>query len=396
MGFGVVPANADTLAPDETVTVTSSVICDNPYPSGILITNPASNTQTFYLQSNIYLPTGEPYFGDGGILAPGESMRVASSAPAVRVEDATYNYDVSQSPQTLGTTAPTEPFTEVVSASYVYDCVTGATDYFTTAYDNTVWAVTASSIVALSFADWQAAGFPNPKPAPTDYVKYPWSPTVSAVTFFGQSQDRWIWKHVSFDEWNRAGRPSARTAGWIKDSNYYQWAQSPQIFVQDVGGVKHALNYSEWAASGFQPYQTRPTEGFVKLSWDNNIAFLTNFDAGQGSPIGYAQWVGEGLPNPVVKARFPGDQIYRNYGSPTVWYAGPTVNRPVTFQEWSVMGQPAPTVNGIPSRPADKDCPDYPTQQAAQNEYRYYFEAYGDVLLLDADNDGIACESYFG
>ena len=97
-----------------------------------------------------------------------------------------------------------------------------------------------------------------------------------------------------------------------------------------------------------------------------------------------------------MKARFPGDQVYRNYGSPTVWYAGPTVNRPVTFQEWSVMGQPAPTLNGIPPRPADKDCPDYPTQQEAQNEYRYYFEAYGDVFLLDADNDGIACESYFG
>lgn len=400
VGVAVAPANADAIDPvpvDEVVLVEPSVQCDSPYPSGILITNPATNTQTFYLASNVYDASGNPQFGDGGVLAPGESLRVASGGAPVTVEDATYSYDVSQSPQVGGTTSPTEPFTVVAMGTYVFDCQPGTTDYFLTAYDGTVWAVTPTTITPLTLAQWQVAGSPTPKPAPTDYVKYPWSSTISAVTFFGQSQDRWVWKHVSLTEWTRAGKPVPRSAGWIKDSAYYQWAQSSQIFVQDVGGIKHALTYSEWQASGFQPYESRSTQGFVKLSWDNNIAFLTDFDAGQGSPINYAQWSSEGFPQPVVGSRFPGDQVYRNYGSPTVWYAGPTVNRPITYAEWSVMGNPAPSVLNVPARPSpDKDCDDYPSQAAAQDEFRYYYEAYGDVFLLDGDHDGIACESYFG
>ena len=397
---GVAPTAAVATEPppsEEVVSVAPAVDCDSEYPSGILIANPDSNTQTFYLSSNVYDASGTPQFGDGGILAPGESLRVASSGPAVTVEDATYSYDVSQSPQLPGTTEPTEPFTKVAAGVYAFDCQPGTTDYFVTAYDQTVWAVTPASITALTLAEWQAAGSPVPRPAPTDYVKYPWSSTISAVTFFGQPQDRWVWKHVSLAEWSRAGKPAPRDAGWIKDSTYYQWAESPQIFVQDVGGVKHALTYQQWQASGFQAFEQRQTHGFVKLSWDNNIAFLTDFSAGLGSPINYAQWSGEGFPTPVVKSRFPGDQLYRYYGSPSIWYAGPTVNRTITYAEWSAMGRPAPIVRNVPARPSpDKDCGDYPSQQAAQQEYWYYYEAYGDVFMLDGDNDGIACESHFG
>ncbi|WP_314451126.1 hypothetical protein [uncultured Microbacterium sp.] len=399
-GLGVSSANAGVIDPaetDEVVLVEPSVQCDSEYPSGIVITNPASNTQTFYTSSNVFDASGTPRFGDGGILAPGESLRVASGGSSVNVEDATYIYDVSQSPQVPGTTEPTEPFTVVATGTYVLDCEAGGTDYFVTSYDRTVWAVTPASIRALTFAEWQAAGSPAPKPAPTDYVKYPWSPTVSAVTFFGQPQDRWVWKHISFEEWDRAGKPSPRIAGWIKDSVYYKWATAAQIFVQDVGGVKHALTGDEWAASGWQPFTERINQGFGRLSWDANVARFTDFAAGQGSPINFAQWQTEGQPQPAVQTRFPGDQLYRNYGDPTIWYAGPTVNRPITFAEWSTLGQPAPTVRNIPARPTlDKDCDDYPSRQAAQDEYRYYFEAYGDVFLLDGDDDGIACESYFG
>ncbi|AZS40116.1 MULTISPECIES: M23 family metallopeptidase [Microbacterium] len=216
--------------------------------------------------------------------------------------------------------------------------------YYVTRYDNTVWAVTPSAIIPLTFAQWQAAGSPPPFSAPTDYVRYPWSTTISAVTMFGTPQSRWIWRHLTLDEWNRVGRPTPRIAGWIKDSVYYQWAGSSQIFVQDAGGVKHALTYAEWQASGFQPFEKRSTQGFVKLSWDGNIAFLTDFAAGKGGPITQKQWAAEGYPTPTVAMRFPGDQLYKFNGDPTIWYAGPTVNRPITYAEWGMLGYPTPTI----------------------------------------------------
>lgn len=223
-----------------------------------------------------------------------------------------------------------------------------ATKYYVTKYDGTVWAVSASSITALTYAQWQSLGFPTPLQAPTDYVKYPWSSTISAVTIFGKDQSRWVWRHVSLTEWNRAGRPAPRAAGWIKDSVYYQWTGSNQIFVQDVGGVRHALTYAEWQASGFQPFTKRENQGFVKLSWDGSIAFLTDFSGGQGGPISYAQWRAEGFPQPTIAGRFPGDQLYRFNGEREVWYAGPTVNRTISYAEWGATGYATPSVRSIP------------------------------------------------
>ncbi len=274
------------------------------------------------------------------------------------------------------------------------------TQYFLTKYDGTIWAVTGTSVSALTFAQWQAAGAPTPRPAPTEYVKYAWSPTISAVTMFGTDKSRWVWKHVSAAEWKRAGNPKPRNAGWIEGSTYYQWAESKQIFVQDVGGKKHALTGAEWAASGYQPFEKRPNQGFVKLSWHPSIAYLTDYASGLGMPIDGARWTAEGNPAPVVKTRFPNDMVYQNYGSSAIYYSGPTVSKMLTPAEWRAMGSPRPEVHGAPTAPAqptfDRDCGDYPSQAAAQADFNRYYPWYGDVFRLDGDGDGIACESYFG
>ncbi len=41
----------------------------------------------------------------------------------------------------------------------------------------------------------------------------------------------------------------------------------------------------------------------------------------------------------------------------------------------------------------DRDCPGFPSQQAAQ---RFFQSQAGDPDRLDADDDGIACETFFG
>lgn len=325
---------------------------------------------------------GEADFGDGGLFEINESR----AFDYTNQEDALYRVHVY-----------TESGTDILDEVLQIDCEPAIPTerYYVTRYDGTVWRVTDQSIQRLTYADWQAAGFPNPAPAPTDYVRYAWSSTISAVTFFGQTRDRWVWHHVSLDEWGRAGFPAPRNAGWIQGSVFYQWGTSDQIFVQDVGGVRHALTYAEWQDSGFEPFERRSAQGFVKLTWDNSIAFLTNVQAGQGGPIGYDRWSSEGFPRPATAARFAGDQVWRNYGSPEIWYSGPTVNRPINGSEWAAMGNPAPEVRGTPARPIkDKDCGDYGSQSLAQSDFNYWYPAYGDVFGLDADRDGTACESY--
>ncbi|MFM2721322.1 hypothetical protein [Microbacterium mcarthurae (nom. nud.)] len=321
---------------------------------------------------------GEADFGDGPEFRPGENI----------------NFDYSGQPDGRYGVSVRAGDVVVLQRAVDIRCATPTAKYFVTAYDGTVWRVTDTEIRALGYEEWKSAGFPSPAPAPTDYVKYPWSTTVSAVTFFGQSRERWVWRHVSFAEWTRAGQPYPRNAGWIEGSTYYQWATSSQIFVQDVGGVRHALTYAEWRDSGFEPFQRRSNEGFVKLSWDDSIAFLTDVQRGQGGPIGFDRWRSEGYPQPSVAARFPGDQVWRTYGSPDIWYEGPTTFRRINGAEWAAMGRPAPTVRNIPPRPADKNCSSYGSQAQAQADFAYYYEAYGDVFGLDADRDGVACENH--
>ena len=54
---------------------------------------------------------------------------------------------------------------------------------------------------------------------------------------------------------------------------------------------------------------------------------------------------------------------------------------------------PAPPVATQPSMPADKDCADFATHAQAQAWYLKYYPYYGDFARLDADNDGLACET---
>lgn len=265
---------------------------------------------------------------------------------------------------------------------------------FSLGYSDELWQVDSSVDAAwpITFDEWAALGFPTPTPAATNYVKYPWSPTVYAVTFFGSERDEWLWDAVTYNQWGRAGFPTPRNAGWIEGSYYYKWGTSSELFVEGPDGVNHKLTYPEWQDSNFMPPVQRSNEGFVKYSWDSTVVRMTNLAFGQGHAVGYGEWSAEAFPTPQVVTRITGDQVYRNYGDSRIWYAGPGLNRPITYGEWQAMGFPAPTVRGVPPRPADKDCADFATQAQAQWEFNYYYEAYGDLWGLDADGDRIPCE----
>lgn len=203
----------------------------------------------------------------------------------------------------------------------------------------------SQSPVPLSYEKWRDVyNFQNPSPAATDFVKYPWAPMVYAVTFWPGGEDRWMWTPLSYSQWQTAGYPTPRNAGWIKGSYYYQWGSSSELFVQSADGVKHKLTYQEWADSGFRSYTQRSNEGFLKLDWAPEFAMMTDIAAGIGQPLYYVRWEEEGFPTPRVVRRISGDSFYQNSGSNTIWYKGPGMERPVTYSEWTAAGSPTPTV----------------------------------------------------
>ncbi len=120
-------------------------------------------------------------------------------------------------------------------------------------YSSTLYRVVDGKAVAIDYAAWSKLGFPNPQNSPTEFVKYPWAPTLYAVTFWPAA---WQWDKLTYDQWSRAGFPSARNAGWIAGSDLYKKSGSSTLYVKDPAGLVHELTYAEWAAMDFRAPRT--------------------------------------------------------------------------------------------------------------------------------------------
>lgn len=272
-----------------------------------------------------------------------------------------------------------------------------ADGYYKQPFDATVWRVDGGNARAIGYDEWQAAGFPQPVASPTDYVKYPWSPTIYAVTFWGNPESTWDWDALTGPQWWAAGSPAPRTAGWIAGSYYYQWGTSNELFVAGADGVHHKLTYDEWAASGFRAFDPLSNAGFMKLSWAPNITRMPNLASGYGYSIDYAEWRAEAFPTPRVVQRVVNDHFYKLGSNPTIYYQGPAFHRAISYPEWVGAGMPSPEIRGGGGAPANpgnsKDCGDFTYQRDAQAWFDFYYPYYGDVAQLDSDNDRVACES---
>ncbi|GAB2997418.1 excalibur calcium-binding domain-containing protein [Saccharothrix stipae] len=273
-----------------------------------------------------------------------------------------------------------------------------ANGYYKQPFDPTVWRVDNGVARGISYDEWSSAGFPQPAPSPTDYVKYAWSPTIYAVTFWGNPDSTWDWDRLTEAQWRASGSPYPRTAGWIKGSYYYQWGTASEIFVEGEDRLHHKLTYDEWAASGFRNFDRRSNEGFLKLSWASNIMRMSNLATGAGYSIGYGEWSAQAFPTPRVVQRIAGDRFYKYAGTATIYYQGIPFHRAVSYHEWVAAGSPWPEVvgggGGAPANPGNSvDCSDFRYQRDAQAWFDRYYPYYGDVAQLDADNDGVACES---
>lgn len=214
------------------------------------------------------------------------------------------------------------------------------TQYLKKPHTASIYAVNGSSRRHLGYDEWVALGRPAAASTRTDFVKYPWSPTLYAVTYWSASD--WDWDRLTWDAWTMAGRPAPRAAGWIEGSSIYRWESSAELFLRGEDGSLKKLTWAEWAATGYRPPSVRGNQGFVKLSWDGNIARMSDLRYGQGRPISHAEWAAEGFPAPRVAPRFPGDIFEKDFAGPAIRYSGPTVSRYIAYGEWQVAGAPTP------------------------------------------------------
>jgi hypothetical protein len=128
------------------------------------------------------------------------------------------------------------------------------TEFRKAGYSPTIYAVQGTSHRAATFEEWAAAGYPAPRPTDTWYVRYPWSGSISAVTFW---PGPWQWDRLDPGSWAAAGHPTPRIAGWIHGSTIWKRASGPAIHLTDPSGLTHQLTYEEWAAAEFRAPQVR-------------------------------------------------------------------------------------------------------------------------------------------
>ena len=214
--------------------------------------------------------------------------------------------------------------------------------YYRPGYTDQVFRVTGGDARVLSYGEWVAAGSPAPQAAPTDYVHYPFSPDLYAITFWGDAPgaEQWLVHHLSGQEWHRAGAPRPRDVSAIGYTAVYRWSTSDEVFLREPSGRLHKLTEAQWASIGY-PAVEQKDEGFVKLSWAAPIARIGEGANGYwGGPISAGTWREEGYPTPRVSTRITGDVFYKLAGSPTVYYSGPTLVRALTPSEWAAAGSP--------------------------------------------------------
>jgi len=131
-------------------------------------------------------------------------------------------------------------------------------------------------------------------------------------------------------------------------------------------------------------------------AWNNTVARYQGW-AGQGVYIQKQapnrSWVTVGAVTSdphgnAVKTLGTRSGLYRVYDHDTTTTWGATS---------AAVRVTAPTKPAPPANPGDRvNCPDFTTWRAAQNYYEKYFPYYGDIAKLDADHDGITCETLPG
>ncbi len=181
---------------------------------------------------------------------------------------------------------------------------------------------------------------PPPPPAsvaPTDIVKYSWSPNLYSVTFYASG---WVWHRLTGAEWAATGYKAPRLAGWIEGTVIFKYQVSNEIFAT-LDGYTHKLTLAEWQDMSFRaPLEKRG--GYVNLWWAPQGIALT--DGTTSTAVTYDAWAAAQFPTPQSLGILPGDRVCTSPGSPNLIFQGATLQGHVlTFGEWDATGYRQPS-----------------------------------------------------
>jgi hypothetical protein len=132
--------------------------------------------------------------------------------------------------------------------------------------------------------------------------------------------------------------------------------------------------------------QTIPNLAVARLGYQGRVSLfsLTDIDL----LFDVAGWFTGDLTPPS-----PGVSLDPPIPPPPSTTTSPTTTPPITSPTTTTTTLPS----GPPPNPGNAvDCSDFATWQEAYNWYLTYYPYYGDVAMLDADHDGIPCESLPG
>jgi len=180
------------------------------------------------------------------------------------------------------------------------------TGYYAVTYSDTIFRYVSTSASGgfqypITYQEWQRDGFPPPVPVRSEVVKYAWSPTLYAVTFF---RGDWEWQRLTYEQWERMGFQGPYDAGWIDGSYIFRYGSSTELFLDGEDGSLHKLTYDEWAATGFQPAVDWNLDiGFVQPRGSSAIFIVYNYGTNNESSfqLTYESWLGYGSPTPQVR-----------------------------------------------------------------------------------------------
>ncbi|MHA7133534.1 hypothetical protein [Oerskovia turbata] len=228
----------------------------------------------------------------------------------------------------------------------------------------------------VSFAEWAAAGFPEPQILEPRLVKLPWSPKIYPVYFWpdrNRNQGELIGetgRSITFEQWASIGTPAPQGAeGFCTVNNapchITKYATSDELFLTVFGPEQHKLTFADWQLLEF-PTVDNHGPGVYKYSWDDRVFWTDPSNIGPREPnysnvfsTGYSltwnHWQQFGAPTPQVVASAKRDRFFVLTGAgynPQVYFDGATGCFTVDAAMWARAGRPQPLslpYGGFPS-----------------------------------------------
>jgi len=197
-----------------------------------------------------------------------------------------------------------------------------------------------------TYEEWREDGFPAPRPAAVEYLKYTWDSTIyQDATVDGVSFSM----RIDYATWRSVGFPTPRTDRLAADSAIVRYDGSDELFVQAGAAFTddpafHKLTFSEYTRLGYPDVDFDVPPLFRKLSWNPNIVGPVD----QSETIGvtpFAVWDYFARPTPRIVPSFDGDRFCQARGSADIRYVGIAApnGMKLSYGQWLMAGSPVPT-----------------------------------------------------